>query len=286
MASAFDQYGYVATLANTIPDLKRVLNQALAGKWSPDKFAKEIQDTNWWKNSADSVKQNAILKATKPGEFAQQRSQLTEKVRFMAGQMGVGLTEGHHGTLAALVDHAMALGWDDSMLQQQIGKYFQFRRGATAPGQAGALQQQIRQVRAQYGMGPNEDIVAGVVKGILRGTQTADGYRAQAAAAAKSKYPGFATEIDQGQTLQQIADPYVQTMAQTLELDPSSIDLYDPYIQRALTARDAKGQPTAQPLWSFQDALRQDSRYDHTTQAVNDAFSMVNQIGKDWGFQA
>ena len=42
--------------------------------------------------------------------------------------------------------------------------------------------------------------------------------------------------------------------------------------------------PVSTPLWQFQDQLRQDPRYDKTTQAVNDAYSTVAQIGKDWGF--
>jgi hypothetical protein len=286
MASAFDQYGYVATLANSIPELKTKLNQALAGHWTPDKFAQEIQDTKWWKSSSDSVKQNQILKATKPGEFAQQRSAMVNKVREFAGQLGVSLGEGHGSLLGSVVDHAMALGWDDTQIQQQIGKYWRFTRGHTSSGQAGSLQQQVRQIRGDYGIGNNEDITARTVYAIMSGRQTIEGYKAQVAEGAKSRYPSFAKQIDEGQTLTQIADPYIQTMAQTLELDPSSIDLSDPYVQRALTARDAKGQPTAQPLWAFQDALRQDSRYDHTTQAVNDAYSMINQIGKDWGFSA
>jgi hypothetical protein len=39
-------------------------------------------------------------------------------------------------------------------------------------------------------------------------------------------------------------------------------------------------------LWQVQDMMRQDPRYDHTKQAVSDAYSMINQIGKDWGFSA
>jgi hypothetical protein len=124
MASAFDQYGYIATLANSIPELKTKLNQALSGHWSPEKFAQEIQDTRWWKNNSDQVKQLAILKATKPGEYNAQRNAMILKVRTLAKGMGVGLTEGSHGTLAHIVNTALALGWDDQTLQQQIGVFF------------------------------------------------------------------------------------------------------------------------------------------------------------------
>lgn len=285
--AAFEKYGYIAVLARTVPDLRTLLSRAMAQNWDTTKFAHEVQDTNWWKNSADSVKQFQILKATKPGEFAQQRSAMTQKVRAIAGQMGVPLGEGAHSALASIVDSAMKLGWDDATLQLQIGRHWQFVRGQTAGGQAGALQQQIRELRAQYGSGPSEDIVAGQVKAILRGQQTLEGYKAQLAAATASRYPGFSKELREGRTMAEIAEPYVQTIAQTLELSPTDVSLTDPMVQRAITARNPKdGTPLPMALWQVQDMAREDSRYDHTTQAVNDTYSLLGQIGKGFGFSA
>jgi hypothetical protein len=285
--AAFEKYGYVATLARTIPDLKTVLSKALAQGWDADKFAKAVQDTQWWKNSADSVKQLQILKATKPGEYKAQRDNTVLKVRAMAGQMGVSLGEGKGSALGSIVDSAMRLGWDDATLQLQIGNQWRFIRGQTSGGQAGALQQQLREMRAQYGAGQSEDLVAGQVKAILRGTQTLEGYKAQLAQAAKSWYPGFSKELDEGRTMAEIADPYTQTIAQTLEMSPSEVSLRDPMVQRALQARDPKnGTPLPMTLWQVQDMARQDKRYDHTTQAVNDAYSMLGEIGKGFGFSA
>jgi hypothetical protein len=281
--AAFAKYGYVATLARQVPELQTLLNQALKGKWSTDQFARALQDSHWWKSSADSVKQYQILRATKPGEFAAQRNAMIAKVRALAGQEGVGLTEGPKGSLAALVNHAMQLGWDDTMLQQQIGGYYHADR-AHIGGQAGAVTQQLRETWSQYGLGSSDDAVAKMTRDILMGHGTVQGYQARAAQMAKSKYAGLASQIDAGMTVQQIADPYVQTMAQTLELDPASININDPYIQRALTARDPKGAPTTQPLWALQDALKNDKRFDQTRQAKTDAYTVIHQIGKDWGF--
>jgi hypothetical protein len=286
MASAFDQYGYIATLANSIPELKSIMNKALAGKWTPDKFSQAVQDSRWWKVNSDQVKQNAILRATKPGEYAAQRGAMTLKVRTLAKSMGVGLTEGSHGTLNALINHAMALGWDDTTLQQQIGHYYHYR-GGTSAGQAGALQQQIRQLRADYGLGNNDQMDAHHVHMILMGQESVDSFKAAAAQSAESRYPGFAQQLREGQTMTQIADPYIQTIAQTLEMSPADVDLMDPSVQRAITARDPKtGHNVPMSLWQVQDMMRQDPRYDHTKQAVSDAYSMINQIGKDWGFSA
>ena len=284
MASAFDQYGYVATLANSIPELKTILNRALAGKWTPDKFSQAVQDSRWWKNNSDQVKQNAILKATKPGEFNAQRKALADKIETLGASMGVNIGRG--SLLGTLTDHAMALGWDDTTLQQQIGHYYHYR-GGMSTGQAGAYQQQIRQIRADYGLGNNDQMDAHHVHMILMGRESVDSFKAAAEQSALSRYPGFAQQLREGQTMAQIADPYINTIAQTLEMSPSDVDLMDPSVQRALTARDAKtGSNVPMSLWQVQDMMRQDPRYDHTKQAVSDAYSMINQIGKDWGFSA
>jgi hypothetical protein len=285
MASAFDQYGYIATLANSIPELKSILNRAMSGKWTPDKFSQAVQDSRWWKLNSDQVKQNAILRATKPGEYSAQRGAMTAKIRTLAKSMGVGLTEGSHGSLNALVNHAMALGWDDTTLAQNIGHYFHYR-GGVGTGQAAALQQQIRNIRADYGLGNNSQMDAHHVHLILMGQETVDSFKAQAEQSALSRYPGFAQQLREGQTMTQIADPYIQTIAQTLEMSPSDVDLMDPSVQKALQAKDQHGNNVPMTLWQTADMMRQDPRYDHTNQAVNGAYGLLNQMGKDFGFSA
>ena len=69
---AIQEYGYVGTLANSIPELRKILLAMAAKNASVEEFTRAVQDTKWWKNSADKIKQNQILKATKPGEFAAQ----------------------------------------------------------------------------------------------------------------------------------------------------------------------------------------------------------------------
>jgi hypothetical protein len=281
--AALKEYGYVGTLANAVPELKRILLASAAKGATVEEFTRAVQDSKWWKNSADSMKAYQIQKATKPGEFQAQRGDTVAKVRRMAAQLGVGLGEGKGSQLGHIVDMAMQHGWDDATLQAQIGHQLQ---GATATfgGQAGTIQQQIKKLYGDYGLPSSSYTVNMQTRAILSGTSTLQTVQAGLMQSAKSKYANLAPQIDQGMTVRDIADPYVQSMASTLELPPAKVALTDPYIQKALTSRDDKGQPTTVPLWQFQDQLRQDPRYDHTTQAVNDAYSMVSQIGKSWGF--
>jgi hypothetical protein len=72
-------------------------------------------------------------------------------------------------------------------------------------------------------------------------------------ARAKAAFPQFANQIDAGMTVRDIADPYISTYAQTLEVPETQVTLKDPAIKKALaqTGQDGTTQ-TSMPLWQFQ----------------------------------
>lgn len=286
-AEALKQYGYVGSLAESVPELKKIFLSMAAKNANVDEFTRAVQDSKWWKNSADRDKQNQILKATKPGEYNLQRSQAIDKVRLIAQKLGVN-PGSHINQYAASI---MRFGWDDAELERHLASLInpkapQVRNGSSLGGDLGSVQQQVRQTYANYGIAYTPTGVINRTRQIIMGQIDLTHVQAEAINAAKSKYAAYAQEIDQGRTVQDIASPYISAMAQTLELPDGTLTLSDPHIQRALTARDPKGQPTATPLWAFQDQLRNDPRYDHTDQAVNGTYSMLSEIGKGFGFSA
>jgi hypothetical protein len=284
LAEALKKYGYVGTLANGNPELKKILMAMAAKNASVEEFTRAVQDSAWWKNSADSVKQYQVLQATKPGEFRAQQGAMVSKVRRLAAQLGVRLTEGHNSSLSHLVTGAMQFGWSEDELRSQVGSMFTLFRGHEAGGDAGKTTQQLRQIYASYGVPYSEDATAKATRAILSGKATIDTYTAQAIQSAKSRYAGLSPQIDEGMTVHDIADPYMQLMASTLEMPQGKVDLNNRRIQQALTARDDKGKPTVQPLWQFEQGLKTTPEWDKTKNATNAAFDMVNKIGKDWGF--
>lgn len=274
-------FGYVGSLAASVPDLKKKLAQAKAENWDVARFTREIQDTSWWKNSADALKKYQILRATKPGEFAQQERDIAGRVQRLSGQIGVNLGAG----FTHMVRDAMTFGWDDERLKSAIGNAYRLDKGGGLPGgMAGATTQKLRQIYADYGVPLSADLAAKQTRFVLNGTATIDTFTSQAINAARSRYAALAPQLDQGMTVRDIADPYMQTIASTLEVPPGKITLTDSRVQRALTARDDKGQPTVQPLWQFEQQLKQSPEWDKTKNATNAAYSMVNKIGQSWGF--
>ena len=84
--------------------------------------------------------------------------------------------------------------------------------------------------------------------------------------------------IDNGVDLQSIYDPYRQTMASVLELNPDSITLSDPTLRAAITGQGEV------PLYDFERALRKDNRWQYTNQAHQEVSGAVQKVLQDFGF--
>lgn len=285
IADALKEYGFVGELANSIPELKTILSRAAAGNWSPDEFSRAVQDSGWWRNNSDAVKQFRLLKVTKPGEFADQRDQLVKKTLTIATEMGVFIPRG--SPLSNLVTMAQLHGWDEARLRQQIGLSLGtagIEKGSTYGGQAGQIQQQLRTAYYDMGVPYNGWRINMDVRSILAGRSTVEAVQARLSDTAISAFPALAEQIRAGETVRQIADPYIQTQAQLLEVPPDTITLQDRMVRQGLQHRDADGKIGLMPLWQFEQQVKADPRWDRTKNARDDYAAVGHQIGREWGF--
>ena len=141
----------------------------------------------------------------------------------------------------------------------------------------------LKKQAADYGVSYNDSWYTKSAQDILRGVIDNDTLTTQFKENAKSRFPTLVKQIDAGYTVQQIASPYVNSMASILELDPYAINVNDNYIQQALTGLDAEGQPTTKPLWQFERDLRKDPRWSYTKNAQETAMSTTRKILQDFG---
>jgi hypothetical protein len=101
---------------------------------------------------------------------------------------------------------------------------------------------------------------------------------------AASAFPAYSDQIlSKGLTVQDLAAPYIGSIAKLLELDPNSISLNDNTIRGALSAKDAKGQPTTTPIYDFEKQVRNDPRWLSTTNAKQSISSLGLQFAQDMG---
>jgi hypothetical protein len=152
-------------------------------------------------------------------------------------------------------------------------------------GNAANLRDHMTQVAQNYGVAYTSSWLDGWINEVESGRDSLDGWESVMRARAKAAFPQFAAQIDAGMTIRDIADPYISTYAQTLEVPETQVTLNDTYIKKALSQTGQDGTTRASmPLWQFQRQLKDDPRYDRTQQAKDDAFTTLNKIGKDWGF--
>lgn len=287
---AMSSYGYVFDIAKAVPELNDLLNQGIKNEWTAAKLTAMVESSGWWKNNADVVRNLAITRAAEPGTYNNNLAKAKNLVTLKAQSLGRQIDDKTASNLAlqSLISNS---SWDDQVLTQMVTngtKLFinhDIAGQAAYVGTAAQLNAHMEQLATNYGVPVTKDWMRGMLTQIQAGRDSIDGFESMMKARAKAAYPQFASQFDAGMTLADIADPYISTMAQTLEIPETSVKLSDPHIKKALaqTASDGVTQ-TSMPLWQFERKLKDDPRWDKTKQAKQGAFDLISQIGKDFGF--
>lgn len=102
---------------------------------------------------------------------------------------------------------------------------------------------------------------------------------------AASAFPQLADKIKAGVDLKTLADPYIQSMSNILEVPDTSIDLFDPRIRGALSYTLPDGKVGTKSIYDFEKELRQDPRWQYTNNARETVSNVALKVLKDFGFQ-
>jgi len=211
------------------------------------------------------------------GVSAKQIKSSKDAIRISASQLGVTLDDAKVNSLA----NAYARG----DISATVLPYEIVRQGEIdfTKGAAGNTYGKLRELASAYGIQYGEDWYKNSVASILSGKEAEDTYDVSIKELAKSKYPTLAKQIDAGRNVRDLASPYIESMAQLLEIGSDTITLDDFYINQALTGLDADGTPKQKPLWEFQQQLRQDPRWRYTKNAQDSMMSASRKVLQDFG---
>ena len=277
--------GQLSGVIQAVPELKGLLDKAIASGQPTEDFVNAVQNSKWYRTHSDTFRSVFSLRYSDPAEFSREKNQMVSRVKTTAASLGVHL----NGTQALnLAEYAFYNGLDDTAIQQHVAGYYTIS-GGNPSGTAATTLEQLRQLSAQYGVPVTNDWLQVMTKAILAGTQNIDGARENIINHATSLYPALTQQLKAGQTTQDVAQPYIAQMSQTLEIPDGQITLNDPTIKRALQYRPVDptgkaGDPQLQPLWQFENNLRQDPRWDQTNNAKQEAYGMLHQLGQSFGF--
>lgn len=276
-------------LLSTIPELKKLVDEAVAGNWSQDKFENEVADSDWYKTHGETARSILIEQANDPATFQRNLDNTEASITNIARQNGWSTINAD--TLRTIATNAMMSGNDSNQqwLTHAIGQFQKYSNISSLSSLSGGMAQttqQLQQLAGQYGYTWNVPYVAQQAADILMGNTTIDTYKRRLMSWAKSAFPSLAKEIDAGQTVSDLAQPYVTSMSNLLEVDPNTLSVYTPQIRKAMQGTydpTTKAQAST-PLWQFEQQVRQDPRWQFTDNAKQTVASALVHIGNDFGF--
>lgn len=283
VASLQSQYPLIAALVSSDPTLTKLFQDAIVKQESPDAFIAALQNTTWWATHSDTARQLIALIKTDPATYQQNVNNLFANVQQMASQLGATLTQSQLHQFA--VD-ALFGGYDQNqaMLNQKFAQFVKPTSGNHFGGQAGTYEDQIRQAMRDMGVFIPENQLDTQIKQIIGGQSSVQSVMAQLRTQAAGMYPAYASQINSGMNVSDIASPYIGRAQQLLEMGPGEMNIQTPMIKQALQFMSPDGKPSAMPMYDFENTVRKDPRWLSTDNAQDSFMSNAHRVLQDFGF--
>lgn len=193
---------------------------------------------------------------------------IVRSIQRSAVQKGINLTKEQEKNL---VNKAISEEWDSATLQENIARVGSISEG----GESSKIIDGLRQYATAFGIEYNPTYYENAANLILGGKANIEEFQNSIKELSKSKYNSFSDLIDKGMSPADIASPYMQVMANTLQIDPSLINLNNPIINEALTRINEEGKSQPLSIRDFQIKIKSDRSlgYSKTKQGQEDYLS-------------
>lgn len=276
-----EQYSLTSGMINAFPELKSLFDQAVREGWTADKFQAKFRNTEWYKSRTETQRKAAIMSYQDPASWGMLWNTTQSHVRDLMGDMGADPNNWEQINAAA--SKIIWDGYDDNRTRDFLGQFIVFGQGGLASGKAGATQQELNSYAYQMGVQNADWWQQSAIRQIMTGQKTTQDFKNEILKQSIAAFPGLEKQLRAGQTLADVAQPYTQSMAQILEIPVGNINMFDPTIRNALSFKDPSGAAQTQPLWQFQNTLRQDARWTKTQNAQDAAMGTAHKVLQDFG---
>lgn len=273
--------GYSVAFFKSDPELWRLLQRAAREGWDDSKLMAEIRGSRWWKRYSESERAAIMQRTTDPASYRQNMTQQIDNIKRTVANLGADMTDEQVKKLARMAYHG---NWTDGQITTFIvnksGIQAVLAKSQDVGGSAGEMQEAFTQWVDQYGVKMNDKAIARWVTKVLKGEATPGDFQAVLTKQAKSLYPHLADQIDQGLTLDDVAQPFRQTASMMLERSPEMIGLDDRLLRRALRG-DGK---QLMSLTDFEEEVRRSGDWQTTDNARAAYDTFGRQVLQDLGF--
>jgi hypothetical protein len=281
-AEAYPQY---YAIVRNVPEIARLLEEAIANTYTPEQFQAKLEQTSWWQQTTASAREWDINGQRDP---ATQQTLIDNKrveVRNLAlSAFGVQLSD---EKLEQLTVDSLRFGWSYNFLQNAIGDVATQSTVGISQLRQGYIGQTIRQTAKRYGVALADETFNSFVNRIAVGQETTDSFENYASNIARSLYPTLTAQFDSGLTFEDAVSPYRQVAANLLELNPNDIDFMDPKWLTPITYMPdpQSGEQRLMNLAEWGQELRTNKAfgYEFTNQARETAYRVTTDLANLFG---
>lgn len=183
-------------------------------------------------------------------------------------------------------DNADPAVWLDSNIKSQLASGKQaIGIGNVPEGPSGKYFTEFKNFAAKNGIMLSDSAATDYANKAVAGLIDADTIYSTLRESAASAFPQLADKIKSGIDLRTLADPYIQSMSNLLEIPYTAIDLFDPKIRSALSYTQADGKVGTKSIYDFEKDLRKDVRWQYTNNAKKEVADTTLRVLQDFGFQ-
>lgn len=274
----FGSLGWAVDHHELGPLLRKAANQ----QWPEQRLTAELQQTAWWAQTSESQRQWQALERGDPASAARQIEQAAAQINNTAHRLGIQITEDR---VLSLARQALKFNWEEEELQAALAS--EMERGQIDSGQITAFQDQARAMAKQEFFLPMSEQQAFTwAQRMVHGAADENAIRSSLVQHAASRFPEFSERIQAGETPREIFDPYIESAAQLLEIDPGQVDPTDDPRFSAMTEHiDSDGNRRAMTLSEWQRYVRHLPDYQNTDRAMNEASNLSLAMANAFGVQ-
>lgn len=284
-----EDWRWIENLMLEVDEIRQIVESAvknydLQTETGVNNFINDVIGSTWWQENDTFARQAFAERSTDPDTYKGRVEDAANAVRQEALQIGAPIDE---ATIAVLAERFVTEGWNQPdrayRLRNELIKKVGPNQQGQMFGQAGNLIDNLRQAATRNGLTFSPDYYNSALTSVNSGLTDEAYWLRQIREEAASYWPSYGEQIRAGLDVMQLASGYMNVMARTLEIDPNSISLNDPFIRKATTGIDEAGNPRPMSLWEFEQDLRNDPRWMNTNQATKSMSDIGTSILQRFG---
>lgn len=277
------QYGMTEAILSAYPELGTLFNSAVAEGWTPAKFQAKLGNTQFWKSMSDTKRKAIISSYVDPASWGMLWNKTQRHVIQLMGDLGALDTNWDWERINAISGQIIYEGWNDERARSEIGQYIVFGSDNMARGKAGEIQANLNSFAYSMGVQNSDQWMKDSIIAVSRGMKTEQDIKNDITTQAIAAFPQYEKQLRGGNSMADLAQPYMQSMTQILEVPAGSVNMFDPTIRKAMGWKDKSGIAGTQPLWDFQNSLRTDERWKKTQNAQDASMGTAKKVLQDFG---